>query len=155
MLSALEKIMYLRQIELFTELSAKELSVIAQKTTEEGYSKGNIVFRQGDEGDALYFILGGKVRVIREHGKKRETVAILEEFTCFGEMAILGDNIRTATIEAADTITLLKLGKDEFHDMIMKRPDIAFPIFRILVRRLKKSTDMYMAAVKIMRTKEK
>ena len=154
MLSTLEKILYLRQIDLFAECNAQELAAIAQKTVEKGYSKGDIIFRQGDPGDALYLVLGGNVRVIREDGKKRETVAILEELSCFGEMAILGDNVRTATIEATDPLTVLKINSDDFKEMIITKPDMAFPIFKILVKRLKKSTDMYMASVRVRRMEE-
>lgn len=154
MLSTLEKILYLRQIELFAECNAQELAIIAQKTTEKGFSKGDIIFRQGDPGDSLYLILGGNVRVIREDGKKRETVAILEELSCFGEMAILGESVRTATIESTDSLTVLRIDKEDFREMILTKPDMAFPIFKILVERLKKSTDMYMASVRARRVEE-
>jgi CRP-like cAMP-binding protein len=144
MLSTLEKILFLRQIDIFAEFSARELGTIAQKSQEVGFSKGEVIFLQGDPGDALYLVIGGKVRVIREDGGSKETIAILEERSCFGEMAILSDQTRTATIEAADSLTLLKIKKDDFRDLILQKPDMAFPIFRILIRRLQDVTDKYM-----------
>ena len=147
MLTTLEKILFLRQVDLFAEFSARELGIIAQKTSEAGYSKGDTIFRQGDPGDALYLVVGGKVRVIREDKGKKETIAILDEKSCFGEMAILGEETRTATVEAADTITLLKIKKKDFSQLIIQKPEMAFPIFRILVKRVKNATDMFMKAL--------
>ncbi|MFP4496881.1 MAG: cyclic nucleotide-binding domain-containing protein [Vulcanimicrobiota bacterium] len=143
MLSTLEKILFIQQISLFKNLSASELSILAQKAAEVGFSKGQTVFRQGEPGDSLYIILGGKVRVIKELEKERKTVAILEEKNCFGEMAILSDEEeRTATIEAADTLTLLKIKKADFHELILQEPEMAFEIFDILIDRLRDATEM-------------
>lgn len=147
MLSTLEKILFLRQVDLFEGFSAKELGIIAQKTSEVGYSKGDVIFRQGDPGDALYIVLGGKVKVVREDNGKREMIAVLEKKSCFGEMAILGEEYRTATIESADAITLLKMKKEDFKELILSKPEMAFPIFKMLVRRIKSATDLYMGTI--------
>lgn len=147
MLSTIEKILFLKQMEFFQDFTARELGLLAQKVVEKGFSKGEIVFRQGDPCDAIYFIVGGKVRIIKEGGGLRETVGFLEERSFFGEMGILGDEVRTATVEAADTLTLLRIDKDEFRNIILKKPEIVFPIFKILIERINKANDMYLKAM--------
>ncbi|MCD4785960.1 MAG: cyclic nucleotide-binding domain-containing protein [Candidatus Eremiobacteraeota bacterium] len=147
MLTTLEKILFLKQIDIFHEFTARELGILAQKATEVGFSKNQVIFNQGDPGDALYLLLGGKVRVVREEGLKRETLAVLEERSCFGEMAILGVEYRTATVEAADVVTLLKISKEDFHELIMEKPDMAFPIFKILTKRISSATDLYVGRI--------
>ncbi|MCE1246507.1 MAG: cyclic nucleotide-binding domain-containing protein [Firmicutes bacterium] len=147
MLSTLEKILFLKQIELFREFNARELGIIAQKAVEKSFSRGDVIFRQGEQGDSLYLVVGGKVRVVREDGQKKETLAILEERTCFGEMAILSEEVRSATIEALETLTLLKIDREEFRQLILKKPEMAFPIFRILIERLRNTNNLYMKAL--------
>lgn len=147
MLSTLEKILFLKQIELFREFNARELGIIAQKAAEKSFSRGDVIFRQGEPGDSLYLVVGGKVRVVREEGQKKETLAILEERTCFGEMAILSEEVRSATIEALETLTLLKIDREEFRQLILKKPEMAFPIFRILIERLRNTNNLYMKAL--------
>jgi CRP-like cAMP-binding protein len=147
MLSTLEKILFLKQIELFREFNARELGILAQKAVEKSFTRGDVIFRQGEEGDSLYLVVGGKVRVLREDGQKKETLAILEERTCFGEMAILSEEVRSATIEALETLTLLKIDREEFRQLILKKPEMAFPIFRILIERLRNTNNLYMKSL--------
>ncbi len=147
-LSTLEKILFLSQVEIFSAFSVEDLGNIAVKTREVAYSKGDIIFRQGDVGDSLYIIVGGKVKVIREDKNLREVIAILEEKSCFGEMAILSDMPRSATVESADVTTLLKISKKDFRELILKNPEMAFPIFKILIEKIKSTTDLYMEKVK-------
>ena len=146
MLTTLEKILFLRQIDLFAGFTAHELGIIAQKAAEVGFSQGEVIIRQGEEGDSLYLLLGGKVKVIREDSGERKTLAILEQKSCFGEIAILSNQTRTATVEAADASTLLKIKRNDFRELIVSKPEMAFPIFDILIKRFKNITDLYMKA---------
>jgi CRP-like cAMP-binding protein len=147
MLSTLEKVLFLRQVDLFSEFSARELGMLAAKTQEVEYSWGDTIFHEGDAGDSLYLILGGKVKVVREEGEQKKVIAVLEEKTCFGEMAILSEETRSATIEAATPLTLLKIKKEDFRNLIIQKPEMAFPIFNILIKRIKNATDLYMGLV--------
>jgi CRP/FNR family transcriptional regulator, cyclic AMP receptor protein len=147
MLSTLEKILFLRQVDLFSEFSVRELGMLASKTQEVEYSWEDVIFREGDVGDALYLILGGKVKVVREEGEHKKVIAVLEERTCFGEMAILSNERRTATIEAASPVTLLKIKREDFRNLIIQKPEMAFPIFNILIKRVKNATDLYMGLI--------
>jgi CRP-like cAMP-binding protein len=147
MLSTLEKVLFLRQVDLFSEFSARELGMLAAKTQEVEFSRGDIIFREGDAGDSLYLILGGKVLVVRYEGEQKKVIVILEEKTCFGEMAILSDETRSATIEAAEPVTLLKIKNEDFKYLIIEKPEIAFSVFKILIKRIKNATDLYMGFI--------
>ncbi len=86
------------------------------------YQPGEIVFRQGDEGDAAFFIRSGEVEVLREQaGKEAAVVARLTE-GYFGEMALLSDAPRNATVRAVTTTTLAVLGKANFISMCAMMP---------------------------------
>jgi len=148
MLTTLEKILFLRQVELFEEFPAREIGDLAKKAQEVSFSKGQVVFKQGDEGDALYIVLGGKVKVIGEHESSREVLTILEEKSIFGEMAILSNETRSATIEAAEPLTLLKIRREDFKEMIKQKPEMAFEVFEVLVKRIKTINEKYIQALK-------
>jgi serine/threonine-protein kinase len=75
------------------------------------FPPGAVIIREGDVGDAAYMIVSGKCRAYRKVGDEQETLAIMQGGDVFGEMALLLDEPRAATVEAMDTVTVLVLGK--------------------------------------------
>src|SRR5687767_9630477 len=105
MLSTVEKVLFLKSIDLFSQLPGEELAVVAQFATEESREAGEELFAEGDLGDALYLVIEGKVRV---HKESRQ-IAELGERESVGEMAILDASPRSATVTAATDVRVLKL----------------------------------------------
>jgi CRP-like cAMP-binding protein len=133
MLSTVEKVLFLKSIELFSQIPGEDLAQVALIATEETREANEEVMREGDSGDALYLVLEGQVRVHR--GDKE--IARLGERECFGEMAILDASPRSATVTAVTEITLLKIGREEFQEIMAEKPEIALGIIKVLSRRLR------------------
>jgi CRP-like cAMP-binding protein len=75
------------------------------------FSPGSVIIKEGDRGDAAYMIVSGRCRAYRTVGDQRETLAVMDTGDVFGEMALLLDEPRAATVEAMDRVTVLVLDK--------------------------------------------
>lgn len=133
MLTTVERVLFLKSIELFSQIPGEELARVALIAREEHREKQEEVFAEGDVGDALYLVLEGRVRIHRQE----RTLAELGERECFGEIALLDASPRTASVTAMTDCTLLKIGRDDFEELIGDRPSIAQGIIRVLTRRLR------------------
>jgi len=100
-ISTVEKVLFLKGVDLFRGIPGEELSHIAQITDEVEYSPAQEVFKEGDQGDAMYLIVDGKVKV---HSGE-QIFAELGMKQCFGEMAILDAEPRSASITALSDLT--------------------------------------------------
>ena len=133
MLSTLEKVLFLKSIDLFSLIPGEDLAQVALIAVEEPRESGEIIFSEGEPGDAFYLVLDGKVRM--HHQEKM--VAELGERECFGEMALLDSAPRSATVTTVDDTNLLKIARDEFHEILTEKPEIALGIIKVLSRRLR------------------
>ena len=133
MLSTLEKVLFLKSIDLFSQIPGEDLARVALIAVEEPRESGEIIFSEGEPGDALYLVLDGRVRV--HHQEKM--VAELGERECFGEMALLDSAPRSATVTTVNDTNLLKIARDEFHEILTEKPEIALGIIKVLSRRLR------------------
>jgi CRP/FNR family transcriptional regulator, cyclic AMP receptor protein len=136
MLSTVEKVLFLKSIDLFSQIPGEDLTQVAQVSTEEARDTGEEVFAEGEAGDALYLVLDGKVRV----HKADRVIAELGERECFGEMAILDPAPRSATVTTMEDTTLLKISREDFQEIMGEKPEIAIGIIKVLTRRLRDAT---------------
>jgi CRP/FNR family transcriptional regulator, cyclic AMP receptor protein len=132
-LTTIEKVLFLKGIDLFSQIPGEELANIALIATEEVRDSGEDIFTEGDVGDALYLVLEGKVRVHR--GEK--TIAELGEKECFGEMALLDTAPRSATVTGMTDVSLLRISREEFQEIMAEKHEIAVGIIKVLTRRLR------------------
>lgn len=138
MITSIEKIIFLRQVQFFQHVLRDELSHIASITEEILFQQGAPIFKAGDEGDALYLIMKGEVRVVAPDGR---TIAVLIAPECFGEMAILDEDKRSATTIAETDCAFLKITRDDFRELILEQPAIAFEVIQVLTARLRQAID--------------
>jgi CRP-like cAMP-binding protein len=138
-LTILEKILFLKRVHLFSKLSARDLHLLAQEATEMEVARGSHVFRAGDEGDALYVIVEGHAGIILEPDHK--VVNVLQERECFGEIAVLTHERRTASVEALSALALLRISRADFRHTLLSHPHMAFSIFEILAERIKSANS--------------
>jgi serine/threonine-protein kinase len=80
------------------------------------FAPGAIIVREGDLGDAAYMIVSGRCRAYRTVGDRQETLSVMEAGNVFGEMALLLDEPRAASVEALDRVTVLVLDKQTMHE---------------------------------------
>jgi CRP/FNR family transcriptional regulator, cyclic AMP receptor protein len=133
LLSTVEKVLFLKSIDLFSQIPGEDLAQVALIATEEAREQGEEIFAEGEAGDALYLVLDGRVRV---HRGDRQ-IAELGERECFGEMAILDASPRSATVTAVKDTNLLKISREDFQEIMSEKPEIALGIIKVLSHRLR------------------
>ena len=140
----MERILFLRSVPLFADIDGNDLQWINEITREKKYKAGQTVFRENDVGDSLYIIISGSVRVLK--GDNQVILQILEERETFGEMSILDQEPRSATVEVQKDATLLAIKRDDFQRLLLARPQLAFSLFRTISRRLREAVTRFTAA---------
>ena len=113
---------------------------------EEKYRKGRVVFRQGDPGDCLYYIRWGVVGVYANYGEEgEEKLAELRTGDYFGEMGLLDNEARSATIVSLDSDTVLsRISEDEFEEFLRDNPAKVMDILIRLSHKLRDTTKSYL-----------
>jgi CRP-like cAMP-binding protein len=133
MLSTVEKVLFLKSIDLFSQIPGEDLAAVALIATEERREQGDEIFAEGEAGDALYLVVDGRVRV----HKADRVIAELGERECFGEMAILDAAPRSATVTTLGDTNVLKITREDFQEIMSEKPEIAQGIIKVLTRRLR------------------
>ncbi len=134
-----DQILYLRKIRIFQGLSVSELAAVASVTEMVVYPTGEIVIKEGDSGDTMYLIIKGEVAVLETQGVNNEIeIDRIGAGDYFGEMALLDDIARSATIRTRQESHMLVLHKLEFTEIVREYPQIALQISKELSRRLRK-----------------
>lgn len=137
MISSVDKVLFLKRVDLFSQLPGRELLNLAAIAEQVSFAEQSVIFEEGSEGDSLYLILSGQVRVSRA-GRHIATLGMRE---CFGEMAILDRTPRSATVTAMDRVSALRIERDSFYDLLAQKREIALGIIRILVARLRDANE--------------
>ncbi len=133
MISTVEKVLFLKGVDLFSAIPGEDLSQIAQIADEVDMDAGEPVFKEGDLGDSLYLIVGGKVKIHRGPSE----IAVLGERQVFGEMALLDSEPRSASATAVSDVTMLRILQEDFADILAEKSEIAQGIIKVLSRRLR------------------
>ena len=131
-----EEVDMLRRIPLFGQIEPAKLKLIAFTSERVAFDAGTTLFHQGDAANAAYIIVEGKAEVVVEGGGGPVIVAVLGANDFFGEMAILGDVPRTATIRAQSRLVTLRISKDLFLRLIKEFPTMAVSMLKVLASRL-------------------
>jgi CRP-like cAMP-binding protein len=122
---------------LFSALDSEELAALADIALEKEFSPGEVIFEEGQPAQHLYLLARGKVEVFHRDDSGDYPIATLGEEECFGEMAILDEEPRSASIKALEPTQVLKIDRESFRELITERPQISFAIFKILTKRLR------------------
>ncbi|MFH1351174.1 MAG: Npt1/Npt2 family nucleotide transporter [Pseudomonadota bacterium] len=138
-----DKILHLRNIQIFEGLSVGELAAIASITEEAVYPKDATVIKEGEPGETMYLIISGEVSVIKgQEGGSEIELDRIHPGGYFGEMALFEDTVRSATIRTLNETCLLVLNKHEFTEIVREYPQIALHICKELSSRLRKSHEI-------------
>jgi HEAT repeat protein len=138
----MERLLALKQVPLFENMSLEQLDALLQSTQEQDYLDGEIMCREGERGDSLFLLLEGAVDIVKSHGTPGAVrLNRLDAIDYFGEMAALVDAPRAATAVAAGPCSLLTLDGAALKELILQMPEISFEIFRVLTTRLKAAEE--------------
>ena len=141
-----EEVEALRNIPLFAKIDASKLKLLAFTSERVDYEPGQDLFKQGDPGDAAYIILDGEADIIVDTPGGELVVASMKKNDFVGDIAILCDVPRTATVRATKPLSTLVITKDLFFQLVTEFPDMAVAIMRELAQRLHKTTQDLLAA---------
>ncbi|MFD1327597.1 cyclic nucleotide-binding domain-containing protein [Mycoplana ramosa] len=135
-----DEVQMLRRVPLFAGVEPTKLKLLAFTSDRVSYAAGEILFRQGDRGDAAYVILTGKADILVEAPGGQIKVAQVEDNSIVGEIAILCDVSRTATVKAATDLEALRISKEHFLKLLTDFPEMTIEIMRELASRLSRTT---------------
>jgi CRP-like cAMP-binding protein len=135
-----EDVDLLRNIPLFSKIEPSKLKLLAFASERVMFEAGQELFHQGDHADAAYIIIKGKADVAVDTAGGEMLVARLEKNDIVGEIGILCDVPRTATVRAVDPVTTLAISRDLFFKMISDYPQMAIEVMRELAHRLENTT---------------
>ena len=135
MYSTLEKTIFMKGVDLFRDISGEEVSHVAQIAEERQFGKEEVIFEEGDAGDAMFIIVDGAVRI---HKGEKE-IAFLSKGKFIGEMALLDQEPRSASITTTEETTLLEINGEDFYDLMASRMEIMQGIVKVLTQRLRKA----------------
>jgi CRP-like cAMP-binding protein len=144
-MSILDDVEALKRMELFAKVEPAKLKLMAFAAERAQFRKGEEMFHQGDIADAAYIILDGKADVVIDTPGGPLKVADVKRDAFVGDMAILCDVPRTATIVATEDLTALKITKDLFFRMVSDFPTISIEVMRVLAQRLQHANELLAA----------
>jgi|SRR3954471_8806123 CRP-like cAMP-binding protein len=138
----------LRQVPMFRDIDPARLKLLAFTSERVQFSGGQRFFSQGDVSDAAYLILDGSAHVLLDTPGGEIKVAELGQNALVGEMGILADAPRSATIMASDQTTALRIDKRVFLELLAQFPQIALAVMRELADRLERTNAQLVAQSK-------
>jgi CRP-like cAMP-binding protein len=135
-----QEVEILRRIPIFAKIEPATLKHMAFASERVTYKPGQVLFRQGERGDAAFIVLKGSADVLINGSDGPLRVATLSENEIIGEIAILCDIPRTATVQAETELTTLRITTDLFFRMLMDFPEMGVEVMRVLAHRLEQTT---------------
>jgi CRP-like cAMP-binding protein len=142
-----EEVELLRNIPLFKNIEPSKLKLLAFTSERLVFQAGQDLCVEGDMGDAAYIIIGGTADVMIQTDDGPKTVTQVGQNDVVGEIAILCDVPRTATVRAVSEVTALRISKDLFFRMVTEFPQMAVEIMRKLATDLQRTTGQLSRAL--------
>ncbi|GEO99429.1 cyclic nucleotide-binding domain-containing protein [Methylobacterium haplocladii] len=131
----------LKQVPLFREVEPSRLKLLAFTSERVHFEAGQKFFSQGDEADAAYLILEGAAAVLLEGPQGAVRLALLGADALVGEMGILADQPRSATVTAETAVTALRIDRGVFLELLAQFPQIGIAVMRELALRLEQTNQ--------------
>lgn len=130
----------LRKVPLFRGVDDQKLRLLAFMSERVVFERGENIVVEGDFGDTAYIILSGTADVVIGSGGGEQLVATVNENDFVGEIAILIDVPRTASVRATTDVVALAISKEQFFKLLINFPDMAVEVMRALAHRLERTT---------------
>ncbi|WP_436643443.1 cyclic nucleotide-binding domain-containing protein [Microbaculum sp. FT89] len=130
----------LRTIPIFRTIEPGKLRLLAFISERITFRPGETICTQGEPGDSAFIILSGNGEVLVDIGGEMRRVAEIKKNDVVGEMALLTDMPRTATVVADSEIAALRISKENFFRILHEFPEVSMEMMRVLARRLERTT---------------
>lgn len=132
----------LSNIPMFSGLGDNETRLLTEHSHTRSYPANTILINEGDQTDCLYVILEGEVRVYASDENGKEVILnMLRAGQCFGELALVDDEPRSASVITMTPIKVIVISKSDFKDCLSRNSDMAFSMIRSLSRQVRSLTD--------------
>jgi HEAT repeat protein len=142
LLSAVEKIIFLKEVPFFQGMTVDQLKVLANVCEEELFEEDSRIFNQGDPGGALYVVVSGRVGIEQEKRKGSFVrLANVEAHSYFGEMNLFDNSPRSATAIALQDTLILRLRREPLIALARQYPDLSLELINVLSERLREAND--------------
>jgi CRP/FNR family cyclic AMP-dependent transcriptional regulator len=132
-----DNIEFLKHVRLFEDLDRRSLEAIANAAVEQSYTAGQEIVRQGDTGVGAFIIKNGRVEAVQDRGGHIHKLAEMKSGDVFGEMALLDEFPRSATVRAVEPTTCLGIQRWHFRGILESHPQIALALLPVLTKRLR------------------
>ena len=138
-LSMMDRILFLRRVPLFAELSPADLKQVAAIAEEILFTDGDALAHQGESGDAMFIIASGEVKVTAARDQVEVELARRKPGEYVGEMSIISREPRIATLKAIGEVRVLCIDQKSFEGLLRERPDVSLAVMQVLCARLKEA----------------
>lgn len=132
----MENTEFLRTIYMFRELTGIELIQFNKVIQSTRVPKGETIIREGDPGDKMYIVKKGAVDIYKGSGLSKTKITHLLPGAHFGEIALIDDNPRSASVVALEDCELLTISRQDFQDLLRQNESIALKIYKAFTRAL-------------------
>lgn len=131
---------FMRQVPLFSDLPIEDLDKLARVSTRRTYPRDSVIFFEDDEGDALFIINRGRVKVAKFSGEGKEFIlAILGTGDFFGDMSLLDGKPRSATVVAVEDTDVSIIRRQDFLTLVQENPQMGIKLLEALSLRLREA----------------
>ena len=139
-LALMERILFLKRVPLFENLSPSDIKQVAALAQEETFSDGVNIVREGEIGDVMFIIVSGEVRVLMTQQQKEVEIARRRAGEYVGEMALISKEPRIATVTAVGDVHVLCIDQKSFEALLRDRPDASLGVIQVLCDRLREAS---------------
>lgn len=138
-LALTEKLALLHNVDILAQLEPDELEELALKVNSMSFKAGDIICRENEQDDRVYIILKGEAKIVINKNNEKKLIDTVSAGECIGEIAVLGDILRTADVIAGDEgIDLLYINGKDFKNVIKLNPGMSLDIIKVISQRLLK-----------------
>jgi CRP/FNR family cyclic AMP-dependent transcriptional regulator len=131
---------FLRRVPLFSGLTEQQLDALAAGSARRSYPKGRTIVSEGEPSQSMYILLAGRAKVQRSDSEGKEVIlAVLGSGEFFGEMSLIDDSPRSASVITLESCEFMAVSKDAFKTMLQQSPEVSMAVMRGLVRRLREA----------------
>ena len=127
---------FLRKVPLFDTLHDDEMAVVEKHITIFELDQGDFLFKERQAGDSVCFLLSGSLAVIKQSDSNMVEIATLSKGCTVGEMSIVGESKRSATVKARQTSSIASLSLEDFENILEKYPKIGVKVLKALLKYL-------------------
>jgi CRP-like cAMP-binding protein len=145
-MSLKDEVELLRRVPLFAKVSPAKLKLLAFTSDRVTFGADQVMFNQGDQGEDAYVVLSGTADILVNLQSGQVKIAGVEPNEIVGEIAILCDVVRTATVRTVTPVEALRIRKDQFLTLLAEFPEVAIEIMRVLADRLNRTTTALIEA---------